>query len=268
MRLPRPLLAVSLLGAALAVSVARAERAQADAPCAPPPPPSACAVVDACAPACPSPWTIGAGLYLSVQSGNTETFHVKGDLEVIYDRRPWQLKLAGYYVYGEQNSVRSSENGSLLLRGERLLARRDYIFAQGLLETDDFAALEYRLTPVAGYGRVLVKTARTELKAEAGGGVSIEKRDVQPESSDPIAWVAVHFTQKVMAEALFKLDLDVRPNLNDMDRTVSVLDAKFECPVCRWMSVVVGLRLRHEVEPPANLEELDTLFTVGLKLKF
>lgn len=243
--------------------------ARADGACAAPPPPCACEVVDACAPdPCARPWTFAAGLYLSVQTGNTETFNVKGDFEVLYDRKPWQLKLAGYYVYGEQNSVRSAENGSLLLRGERYLARRDYVFGQVLLETDDFADLEYRLTPVAGYGRVLIQSARTELKGEAGGGLSIEKRTGSAETTDPIAWFALHYTQKLMKDAVLRADLDVRPNLSDLDRTVSVLDAKFECPLCKWMSLAVGVRLRHEVNPPNDLESLDTLFTVGLKLTF
>lgn len=258
--LPVAFVALFLLGPA---------HARADGACCPPPPPPACEVVDACpCDPCKSPWSFSAGLNLSAQSGNTETLNLKVDGEVDYDRKPWLWKLGGYFVYGEQSGVRSAENAAVTLRGERYLARRDYLFAQVLYETDDFAALEYRITPVAGYGRVLVKTARTELKGELGGGVAIEKRDLLAETTDPIAWVALHYAQKLLQAATFKADLDVRPNLSDFDRTVSVLDLKLEIPLCKWMDLALGARLRHEVEPPPGLEELDTLLTVGLKVHF
>lgn len=252
------------LGSALVPAVARAEAGA----CCPPAPP-ACEVVQACPPdPCASPWKFTAGLAMSLQSGNTETFSFKGDGEIVYDRKPWVFKLGGYFVYGEEKSVRNAQNGALTLRGERYLGARDYLFAQVLFENDDFADLEYRITPVAGYGHVFIKTARTELKGEVGGGLSIEKRRLLLETSDPVAWVAVHFAQKLMKGCEFKADLDVRPNLKEFDRTVSVLDMKFDCPLAKWISLVFGLRLRHEVDPPGALKELDTLFTVGIKVGF
>lgn len=258
-----------LLAAPSALALVLAAPARAESGCCPPPPPAACEVVAACPPnPCASPWRFGAGLNLSQQSGNTETLNVKFDGEIVYDRKPWLWKLAGFFVYGEQSGVRSAENGSLLLRGERYLSRRDYLFGQVLFETDDFADLEYRLTPVLGYGRVLVQTSRTELKGEVGGGLSVEKRTGLVETTDPIAWFALHFTQKLLKDAVFKADLDVRPNLKEFDRTVSVLDLRLEMPLCKWLALAVGLRLRHEVEPPNNLENLDTLLTVGLKVSF
>lgn len=256
------------LALVLALFGARSLAARADGrPCPAPPPPFACEVVDPCDP-CVRPWKVGLGLYLSAQSGNTDSLDVKTDAEVVYRRGPWLAKLAGAYVYGEDDGTRSSENWWALGRGERLFTARDYAFAQVLVESDDFADLEYRVAPVAGYGRVLIKSSRTELKAEVGGGVSIEKRDGLAETSDLIAWIAVHLEHKLPKGAVLKVDADVRPNLEDTDRTVSVLDARIDCPVCKGVTLAVGLRLRHEVEPPGDLDELDTLFTVGLRFTF
>ena len=97
---------------------------------------------------------------------------------------------------------------------------------------------------------------------------SFEQRTGLAQTTDPIAWLALHFATQLRNDCVFKADFDVRPNLSDFDRTVSVLDLRLECPLCTGLSLAAGARLRHEVNPPGVLKELDTLLTLGLRLTF
>ena len=213
---------------------------------------------------CERAWKLKLGFALSSTSGNTDTFSLVGDVLVTRIAKPWTFKVGGAFVYQENEGDTTAERYAGILRVERDLDQWTYAFAQLTYDKDEPAGLDYRWTPTAGLGRVLWRAPDQELKAELGGGMTIEKRLGLEETSDPSGYVGVHYWKSWADSRKFTADLDFTPNLNDFDLSVTRLVLAYSFPVCTGLSIVAGARFDWVIAPPDDREELDTLLLLGV----
>ena len=204
----------------------------------------------------------------SVTSGNSDTLAAVIGAEAVWARDPWGMKASVDFLYGKNDGETSAERWHALLRGDRRLNDRTYAFGQLAFDRDEPAGLEYRLIPTAGVGRVLYRTDEQELKGEVGAGLTFEKRVALDETSDPSGYLGLHYVRTWQDKRAFRADLDLFPNLNDVDLTVAKLAFLYEMPLSDTFRVTAGLRFDYVFTPPAGREELDTLFTIGFSANF
>jgi putative salt-induced outer membrane protein YdiY len=204
---------------------------------------------------------------VSVQQGNTETFDVKLDGEVVYDATPWEFRTSLAFVYGESEGERTAESWHGLLRGERSLGDCRYVFAQVLFDRDEPADLDYRWTGVLGYGCTFVDEPRDRLKGELGVGLVHEKRTDLASTTDPTLYAGLRYEHDWADGSRLFSDLKLLPNVSDFDLSLATLDTGYETPICSWCRLAFGLRLDWVVDPPGDVEPLDLLFTAGVKVE-
>lgn len=239
-------------GAAIAILAGGAD-------CCPPPPP-------ACG--CEPEWKGKVWGSFSLTSGNTDTIAAVLGAEAIWKRDPWLFKAAVDFVYGENNGTTSAERWHAVLRGERKFSDRNYVFGQLTYDRDQPGGIDYRFIPTVGVGHIFFTSAQQELKGEVGGGMTIEKRVGLPETSDPSGYLALHYVRNWADKRAFHADAEFFPNFSDFDLSVARLNLLYEMPVSEKLRVTAGLRLDYVVSPPAGIDSLDTLFTIGFSANF
>jgi putative salt-induced outer membrane protein YdiY len=205
----------------------------------------------------------------SMTSGNTDTKAAVFGAEVTFARDPWAFKAAAEFLYGSDRGATTAERYHALLRGDRKFADdRTYVFGQVTFDRDEPAGLEYRFIPTLGIGRIFFKNDQQEFKGEVGAGLTLEKRVLLPETTDPSGYVGFHYVRTWEDKRAFHADLDIFPNLNDVDLTVAKLAFLYEMPISDTFRVTAGLRLDYVVKPPLGRDDLDTLFMIGFSANF
>ena len=204
---------------------------------------------------------------MSQATGNSELFDVQLDGLLKYTRGRNTFEAALAYVYGEQDGDRTAENWHGKARFERKFTSRAYYFLQTLYDRDDFADLQHRITVLGGIGAELLHTRYSVFKAEIGGGATFERRFGEDWQNDPSAYAGLDYTYEHPSGRRLALELDFLPNLDDFDLSRTIFHARFDQPLCDELSLSLGIRMEHVIDPPGDVEELDTLFTAGLRLR-
>lgn len=213
---------------------------------------------------CPEPWKLKLGLALSLTQGNSDTFALVGDVLASRVFAPWTIKLGAAFVYQESEGDTTAERYAGLLRLERNLDARTYAFGQVLYDRDEPAGLEYRFTGTVGVGRVLHQTTESSLKGELGAGVVHEKRLGEDATTDPSAYLGLHYKREWADKRTFAADLDFTPNLGDFDLSVTRLALALGWPVSGGWKFAIGARFDYVIAPPDDRDELDVLLTAGV----
>ena len=222
---------------------------------------------DPCAPAvpvCEKPWKGKLGIAGSLTSGNTDTFSLVAAGEVVHTHGPWAEKLGLLYVYNEDSGNVTADRWNGILRVDRMLDARSYLFAQVQYDQDDPGNLEYRWTGTLGYGRFLLKQADQELKVEVGAGAVLQKYKDTAETTDPVGYVGAHYLKTWKDKKALHADLEFTPNFGDFDLTLTRLALAFDLPLAEHWKFVLGARFDYVNQPPDGREKLDTLVTFGI----
>ncbi len=213
-------------------------------------------------------WSFEIGLASSAAGGNSDHFDVKVDGTAVYERDPWLMKIGGAYVYGESDGKRSTENWHGLFRLDRKLGECTYAFLQVHYDRNELADLQHRFATVGGVGTVLAESRYAILKGEIGAGFTHERRFGISPMTDPSGYAGLEYVYEGPGSTTLRAKLDFLPNLSDFDLSLTTFDARFDVPLCQELSLSLGLRLDHVIDPPGDIESLDTLFDVGLRAKF
>ena len=240
-------------------------------------PVAAAAPCDVCAkpaddPCCPpkkdpcKPWSFLFNLGVSLQDGNTDRLDFTFDGEAKYEQGPTKFEAALGFVYGQTDGADTANRWAGKLRYERKFTNNDYAFGQVLFQRDEFQSLEYRFPIVAGYGRYFIQGARQDLKAEVGGGVTIEKRFLRDQTIDPTGYVGVDYRYTWNDGSELTSEVDFLPNFSDFDLSLTTWQTRYARPICDGLDLTVTLRLDYVIEPPDDAENLDLLLIVGLRL--
>ena len=214
-----------------------------------------------------SPWRIEFGVALSLTSGNSEKFDLLVDGKAVYETPRWIVKNKATFVYGTSEGDKTAEAWHTTHRVDRKFSALTYAFVKGAFDRDEPAELEYRLTGLAGVGRVLGKGPRGSLKAEIGGGVTHEKREGLPETTDPSAYLGVDFEYEWPDGSRLTIEYDFVPNLSDFDLSVMTWDVNYGKPLCEEVDLQITLRIDYVFEPPAPVESWDIILGVGIRVR-
>lgn len=217
---------------------------------------------------CAGPWSGEIGAAFSLESGNNDLFDLHVDAKAAYTRGPstWSGKVD--YHYGEREGEETADHWHGELRYDHKFTALSYAFAQALFERDEISGQDYRIHGLAGYGRVLWQRKDMELKGEVGGGLVVEKYRGSPETVDPSAYAGLDFCKQWGDGSKLTAELDFLPNLGDWDLTGLTLDVDYSKPLAGKLSLTIGLRIEHILDPPGDRESTDVFFDVGLRWSF
>jgi putative salt-induced outer membrane protein YdiY len=210
-------------------------------------------------------WLHELGLTASVAEGNKDFWNLNVSGKVRYESPAYALEAGGRFVYAENRGDRTAETWRANVRGERNLTTRSYLFAEVTYDRDEVAGLDHRITGLLGYGTVLLKESDRKLKGEVGGGATFEQRVGRPESVDPSAYLGLDYEQTWADKSSLGIELDVLPNLGDIDLSVIRLDVDYTRPLSSCLNLTFSVLVEYVLDP-GDAEQLDLLLGVGLKL--
>lgn len=248
MRTPLPFLAVVLAAFACA-SVAAAQQT------APPPPPG---------------WAGSASAGLAMTAGNNDTSTVNAAYDLKRDRGgPYLFKSAGLLLYGKTEDVQTSDRLSLDGRVERKLNDRTSLFGQTQYLRDEFKAIDYLISPTVGLNRILAKSDRVELSADAGVGAVWEKNPRLEVQSDAAMSAGEKFTHKISATTELLQKFTALWKMDDFDDALYVFGAGLAASVTAGTQLKIEFLDTYKSRPPRpDVQKNDIATIVSFVYKF
>jgi putative salt-induced outer membrane protein len=214
-----------------------------------------------------------AGFVMSRGNADTETANAR--ISIVRESDEWRhnLDLAG--LYGRSTEAEIASRWHFLWQTDRRIGNDAYLFGNFRYEDDRFGGFDYQGTVSTGAGHEFINNESTKLHAQFGlgfrqlrtevltldaTGVVIDRVDGE-EQSDIISSGAVNFEHA----------------FNDATKVVNVLsfesgssntltrnELAFQVKMNEVLAISLGLSIRNNSNPPAPLEERDTLTTVNL----
>lgn len=217
----------------------------------------------------PPGWAGSAGAGLATTSGNNDTSTVNVAYDIKRDTgSPYLFKSTGLFLWGKSEGELTSDQLMLDGRVERRLNDRTSLFGQVQYLSDSFKQIDYLVSPTFGLNRILVKTARTELNADAGVGVIWEQNPGLELQTDGAVSAGQKLTHKLTATTELTEKLAGLWKMDDFG------DALYVFGIGIAASVTGGTQLKFEVldtyksQPPLGVEKNDIATLVSIVYKF
>jgi|GEM_PF-1551956 len=213
-------------------------------------------------------WKGSGQLSLLTASGNSRSKSGSVRFELIND---WpevdRITFTAGALYSESEGDKTAEAEYLTGRYDYFHTADTYSLYSLLVERDEFAGFDYRVTARVGLGHQLVKTDNDTLDVEAGFDYVYEEKE--PEAEDfPAARLYGKYTHKFAEHISFLQDLEILENLSDTeDYRVNTLTA-LEVGLNSRLSFKTALTAKYDHQPVEGNQTLDYFTETALVLNF
>lgn len=228
--------------------------------------------------------TLGGGG--SFSTGNLEAVNLQGALSAAYrsnfeprddDKMPWLRSRVMLDATGSLWTLAGTtvvDQRLVTLGGTHMLTRRVGIEGGVQYQNNILLLLDARYTAAVSGRFRIVHRPRLELSAGLGAMVEREVRNVDPEGPDARLvtnprWIGrVTWRVGIIPDGLTWLHtLYVEPRMDRFSDHLIVDYNTLEAHVNKIVSMTLDLQLRYDSLPPADLAQLDTRFTWGLRFR-
>lgn len=220
------------------------------------------------------PFTGDASVSFADVSGNTNSRALAADLDATWEQDQWRQRVQLTALNEQSEGEATAERYGGAAQVDRKLAGPGYVFLRGEYESDRFSGYDYRANAATGYGRRLIDDGTVTLDAEAGPGYRYseleEDGDAEPDpgvadGGELTARGALRAEWAINDSATLQHNLTVETG--DL-ATITTAELRLRTRVLKPLSLQVGYRLRNVTETPADVENTDTRFTVGIAYEF
>ncbi|MCU0757708.1 MAG: DUF481 domain-containing protein [Steroidobacteraceae bacterium] len=204
------------------------------------------------------------GIVFARGNADTDTANVKLDTSREVDR--WKHAFGVAALRATNAGVKTAERYGAAWQSDYKLTERSFWFGGLRYEQDEFSGFDYQASASTGYGYKFVDTERTKFSGQAG--VGYRRLKLTP-------------TGETQGDAIFRGDLKFEHALT---ATTKILDTfvveaganntfvsnvlALQVKMSDKFALSVGLDVRHNTDPPAGLQNTDTLTTVNLVYAF
>jgi len=215
-------------------------------------------------------WSSEVSLGVNGASGNTDEFSANPRFaalrETEFDRL--RLGLQGRFASQDGDETENEVIGTLGL--ERDFTDRWFAFGNLRLERDELENLDLRANLDLGAGYFVIREDKHEFKPRIGLGVQSESFENGDTNEDVVGVLGWDYRIDLNSRWRFTHVLDYRPTFSDPAGSYRVdSEAAFITLLSddRWG---LSLRLRNEfnADPAPGIDELDTIYSVGLQRAF
>lgn len=217
---------------------------------------------------------VGAGA--SYTSGNSSSTTLSLTADAVRATKEDKITLYGNLQYARANGVTSNNRAKAGGRYDWNLSSD--LFAFGALdgEMNKPANLSSRISPSAGMGWHVIKTADTTFDV-FGGAAYTADRYVNATLIDNTARSSYSYWSLVLGEesthalsdtTAFKQRLVIKPNLTNSGMYTATFDAGVSVAMTKTLNLTAGLSVNHNSDPGVGYKSTDTLLTTGVSMKF
>lgn len=217
-------------------------------------------------------WTGKGEAGLVVASGNTNTETANAKLALATEIGKWKHAVGAAALYASDEDGKTANRWELIGQSDWNFTKRNFLFAAGRYEEDEFSGFEYQTTASLGVGRRFIDSDVTKLVGTVGAGYKFfETRDafdsagVLIEEGDSDSEVVfrgtVDFEHKFTATTSLINKFIVE---SGADNTYAQNDLSLQVKMTDVLALAVGYSVRHNTDPPAEFKRTDTLTTINL----
>ncbi|MDT8438927.1 MAG: DUF481 domain-containing protein [Wenzhouxiangellaceae bacterium] len=215
-------------------------------------------------------WSSEVSLSVNGASGNTDQFGANPRFSALRETEFDRLRLGLQGRFASQDGSQT-ENEVIGTAGlERDFTDRWFVFGALRLERDELEDLDLRANVDLGAGYFVIRRDGHEFKPRAGLGVQTESFQNGESREDVVAVVGWDYHKDLNSRWHFNHVLDYRPTVSDPTGSYRVDSEAALVTVSNDGRWGLALRLRNEynADPEPGVNELDTIYTVGIQRSF
>lgn len=207
--------------------------------------------------------------------GNSDTDTANAKVEIVNERDKWRNTLGLAGLYGRSAEATIATRWASRFQTDRKFGQAAYWFIGLGYEDDRFSGFDYQATLTSGVGREFIKTERTLLKAQIGAGyrrlrpeelifdvdsIVIDRIKGEPDS-DMVGNGAVTLEHALTDSTKLLAGITAESGSSN---TLTRGDLALQVKMTELLAISVGLNVRNNSNPPAELKKTDTLTTLNL----
>ncbi len=198
-------------------------------------------------------------------SGNTDIENIVLKAKLENDRPQWFHELRFSGIRTEDSGNTTAKNYLLQGLTRYKWSQRQYAFASGRYEKDDFAGYDYRIVGVVGIGRKVLKAESYHLDLEVGVGGRQTAFIDKPDSREGIGRLAGNFKWQISETSEFSEEL--YSELGG-DNTVTNSLSELKVKVIGHLAVKMAVRVTHNTDVPPDTDKTDVRSAVTVAYDF
>ncbi len=212
-----------------------------------------------------------AGLVVASGNTNTETANAKLALEANVGK--WKHGFGGAELYASDKEGKTANRWEVFSQSDWNFTRKDFLFAAGRYEQDEFSSFKYQAVASLGVGRRFIETDVTKFVGTLGAGYKfLETRDAFDEATGVLMEEGDSEKEVVFRGTLaFEQKLTATTSLvnkfiveSGADNTFAQNDTALQVKMTDVLALAAGYSVRHNTNPTAEFDETDTLTTINL----
>ncbi len=215
-------------------------------------------------------WTGGGNFGLAIARGNSETTNLALGFDALRKTTTdaWVVNAASIYSTNENPSATTANSFQGLIRYDRNLTKRVFLYGAFAGGYDELQDLNYRIMPGGGVGFHAIATPKTTLDLLAGLGYTRESYSTGLTRNLFTATLGDEFAYKLGARTTIIQNLYYLPALNDTSIYRITGNFGIATKLNGWMTANMLFNDRYNSQPVLGNKKNDILFTTGLGFTF
>ena len=213
------------------------------------------------------PWD-GSGEFGFVNTtGNTETVALNMKLNFVRTGRRWRHRFTGTALNTSEDGATDNERYTVEIQSDRKLQEKSWLFGAFRWDADKFGSYDPQVSLTAGYGYMLMKSEKHELKGEIGAGYKkLTETESGLSTSEAIARFLVDDWWQMFKTTKWTNRLLVEAGSSN---TFTQFNTGLAVAMTDKFAVKLGFEARNNTKiPPGDSEHTDTITSVNLVYNF
>jgi len=213
------------------------------------------------------PWE-GTGEFGFVNTtGNTETVALNLKLNFIRTGERWRHRFSGTALNTSEDGVQDNERYTVEVQSDRKFGENSWLFGAFRWDADKFGSYDPSVSLTAGYGRLLMKSERHELKGEIGAGYrKLTETVTDDSSSEAIVRFLLDDTWQVFKSTRWTNRLLVETGSSN---TFTQFNTGLAVSMTDRFAIKLGFEARNNSKiPPGDTEHTDTITSANVVYNF
>lgn len=198
--------------------------------------------------------------------GNTDTSAVTGQSTLKYvTRSPWLYDARMQFVARQQDEIATEERYEVRATANYYWSPDDYVYGRLDWRKDNFGGVREEWVPSAGFGRVLLRTERHDLRGELGAGYRFAELVDGTREEGPAASGGIRYKWQVSATA--EIYQNALVQWSD-DNTYLESETGLRTRIIRNVSAKISYMVKRNTVVPEGRANSDYFTTIGLEYAF
>jgi putative salt-induced outer membrane protein len=200
-------------------------------------------------------------------TGNTETVALNFKLNFVRTGKRWRHRFSGTVLNTSEDGIDDNERYTAEVQSDRKLSEKSWLFGAFRWDADKFGSYDPQVSLTAGYGYMLMKSEKHQLKGEIGAGYKkLTETLTERSTSEPIARFLLDDWWQIVKSTRWENRLLVEAGSTN---TFTQFNTGLAVSMTDKFAVKLGFEARHNTKiPPGDSEHTDTITSVNLVYSF